>query len=194
MARRRRHWRVSPLEKTAALVLVIAIVWAAHAAWLWAQVHRWSAIGTGVLVAGALVACVAWRVHRWVLLRPYRRPPDGDWSTSPYGEAATPRATDHPAAVYIYPPRRRQDLARGITIYVGKARNPWKRDDQHRREDAWYPYAGKIQIVQWYRSEREALAAEKALIEQLQPLYNVCHNGGNPDRVDWRAWRRDGAA
>jgi hypothetical protein len=79
-------------------------------------------------------------------------------------------------------------------LYVGESANPGRRDRQHAEDDDWYPYAGPMRVLAWYPSKKAGLRAERAACRAYKPIYNDEYNRDNPDRVDWRAWRRDGAA
>ena len=75
---------------------------------------------------------------------------------------------EKPGKFYVY---RIFDL--GGTIYVGKG-SGGRLQKQIKR------FAVLGEIVKWFKSEREAYAHERRLIEQLKPVLNRCAGGGGP--------------
>lgn len=73
----------------------------------------------------------------------------------------------------------------GRLLYVGISNNPDRRWDEHEDDKPWW---GEVedQTSERVGTMREALDAEEDAIRRERPLYNVVHNGDNPDRVAWR--------
>lgn len=75
--------------------------------------------------------------------------------------------------------------AAGRLLYVGISNNPDRRWDEHADDKPWW---GEVadQTSERAGDMHDALALEEDAIHRERPLYNVVHNGDNPDRVAWR--------
>lgn len=62
--------------------------------------------------------------------------------------------------------------AGGRLLYVGIAKDPDKRRDEHARSSAWFPLAAS-RTVEWFDDRDSALAAERAAIRSESPIHNV---------------------
>lgn len=96
--------------------------------------------------------------------------------------------------VYAYDVQDWRYTARPVKVgYVGKtSSNPRYRDTQHRNGKDWAKaIVGEMRIVWAGDCGRIALwFREVHLIHKLAPMFNVDHNGWNPDRIEpWRARR-----
>lgn len=60
-------------------------------------------------------------------------------------------------------------------IYVGSSSKPKERMHSHRIKGI-VPRHAKLEIVAWYETRKEALAAERTRIEQLRPPCNINFN------------------
>jgi predicted GIY-YIG superfamily endonuclease len=155
----------------------------------WAQAHQLAAAGVGAAVAAVPAVLIGRRIARWRRLRVFRRPPNGDYSQPPQAGLRRKKPADRPCVLYGYWSHDGKTC-----LYIGETYNLKQRDEQHKREDLWFPYAAPVRELGWYRSKAAAMRAEKPAVEVYKPIYNDEYNRDNPDRVDWRAWRRDGAA
>lgn len=66
-----------------------------------------------------------------------------------------------------------------VVLYIGISNDPDRRIGQHVDGKPWVVEAVRVDIVDWYDSRDEALAAEEELIRGERPRYNVVHNGDN---------------
>lgn len=64
----------------------------------------------------------------------------------------------------------------GQPLYVGKTDDPKRRFKEHRKEKQWYPAVARKKIDP-VDTEDEALALERKMIQELEPIHNVVHNG-----------------
>lgn len=69
------------------------------------------------------------------------------------------------SALYRYFDRR------GTLLYVGIAKDPDKRDGEHRHTAEWYEYATR-RTLEWRPDRRSALDAETAAIRAEEPIFN----------------------
>lgn len=93
---------------------------------------------------------------------------------------------------YTYHFTARSDVRCGLSgcrvrhpvVYVGKTNEPWRRHWEHLKDKDWAPLTSGYQIHETvYATEAEALAAERAMIRDWQPLANDVHNRDNPHRL-----------
>lgn len=70
-------------------------------------------------------------------------------------------------------------------VYIGKTNEPWRRHFEH-LDKPWLDLTAGYQIhPRTYATEREALAAETAMIHARLPLANVRANEGNRHRLEF---------
>lgn len=81
--------------------------------------------------------------------------------------------------------------AAGRLLYVGISNNPDRRWGEHADDKPWW---GEVEDQTSERAGdmHDALALEEEAIRAERPLYNVVHNGDNPDRIAWRPTKRRG--
>lgn len=70
----------------------------------------------------------------------------------------------------------------GRLLYVGVARDPFTRLEQHVKSKEWWPEVDHSHI-EWYATRTEALTAELYAIRTESPLYNVQSVGGHSASV-----------
>jgi hypothetical protein len=79
--------------------------------------------------------------------------------------------TDWYTVYRIYDARRPEPAL----LYIGAARFPQDRLSTHRRHQAPFLQYARYWTYQWYTSAAAALAAEKQLIQELDPPFNTAH-------------------
>lgn len=88
------------------------------------------------------------------------------------------------SALYRYFDRR------GTLLYVGIAKDPDKRDGEHRRMAEWYEYATR-RTLEWHPDRRSALDAELAAIHTEEPIFNRLGRSplnGRDDESEYMMW------
>lgn len=66
----------------------------------------------------------------------------------------------------------------GKLLYVGIAKEPGKRAEQHRYHSKWHRFVADTQ-VEWFTSRPAAELAERAAINDEGPIFNQTHNRAN---------------
>lgn len=62
-------------------------------------------------------------------------------------------------------------------LYVGQTQDIAKRDYTHRLSSHWRAEATSLDVLSVHATRREALDAERVAIRELEPAYNMRHNG-----------------
>jgi len=84
------------------------------------------------------------------------------------------RETPTPGRTSLY---RHFDAA-GALLYVGIAKEPDKRAEQHRYHSPWFRFVATTD-VKWHPTRESAAEAERAAIETERPIFNSTHNQAN---------------
>lgn len=66
----------------------------------------------------------------------------------------------------------------GALLYVGIAKDPGKRGEQHGYHSKWYRFVADTQ-TEWFDTREQAAAAERSAILHESPIFNQTHNKAN---------------
>lgn len=69
--------------------------------------------------------------------------------------------------------------AQGVLLYVGIAKDPVARERQHAQHSTWHAHA-RSRTIEWFEDRESALAAERAVIRDEAPVFNVVGARGLP--------------
>jgi hypothetical protein len=68
--------------------------------------------------------------------------------------------------------------ASGVLLYVGIAKDPLLRSEQHEAQSNWYRFVDRTDI-EWFDTRDLASAAERSAITTERPIFNDTHNRAN---------------